>query len=293
MKVLLTSGTGYIGSGVARALKAAGHSVLAIARSEEASGKLLSAGVEPIKGDIKDPENIANFCTKCDAVVHTAMVYGSETQQVENVLANHLVSKLSGSETKVIYTSGIWVYGPSGDQAITEEAPLAPTPLVAWRPFVEQIYLKAAKNGLESIVIRPAMVYGGSGGVIGNMLDLARKNRLVRYVGTGTNYWSLIHVEDLGRLYVQALLAGRPGNIYNGSAGAAMTVYDLAVTLAEIVGIPGKVQSWPLQEARSTLGAYADALAMNLIVSSHKAQKELNWQPIEPELSQAYTVVAT
>jgi nucleoside-diphosphate-sugar epimerase len=294
MRVLLTSGTGYIGAGVARALKAAGHNVAALARSDESKRKLESAEIESIQGDIKKPETVMEASTKCDAIVHTAFVYGAETAQIEDSLSNHLIQQLAGTKKKIIYTSGVWVYGPCGDLFLTEEAPLVPVPLVAWRPAVEQAYLSAAKSGLHSIVIRPAMVYGGSSkGIFGEMIESARKNHVVRYVGTGTNNWSLIHVDDLGRLYVAALEKAPAGSVYNGSAGAPMTVHDIAIACSEIVGIPGKVQSWPLEEARKTLGAYADALATNVIISSAKAEKELGWKPTEPGLAKAYAVAST
>ncbi len=50
MKVFLTGATGYIGSGVAKKLLAVGHSVLGMARSNEAEAKLGEWGVEPFQG---------------------------------------------------------------------------------------------------------------------------------------------------------------------------------------------------------------------------------------------------
>lgn len=295
MKVLLTSGTGYIGAGVARALKASGHEVTALARSDESKRKLETAGVKAVSGDIKKPATVSSAATACDAIVHTAFVYGADTAQTERNLAEHLVKEFAGTSKKIIYTSGVWVYGPGGDQALTEEAPLIPTPLVAWRPAIEHAYLEAATHGLHSIVLRPAMVYGGSSraGIFGEMLESAKKNKVVKYVGTGTNHWSLIHVDDLGRLYVAALEKAPAGSVYNCSAGDAMTVHEVAIACSEILGMPGKVQSWPLEEARKVLGAYADALAVNVVVSSAKAQKELGWKAKESTLSKSYAALAS
>ena len=293
MRILLTSGTGYIGAAVAEALVTAGHTVRALARSDESKRKLEAAGIEAVQGDIKNPETVASAGTSCDAIVHTAFVYGAETAQTEDSLSHHLTEKLAGSKKKIIYTSGVWVYGPCGDLPLTEAAPVVPLPLVAWRPAIEQVYLNAAKNGLHSIVLRPGMVYGGgSRGILGEMIQSARKNNVVKYVGTGTNHWSLIHVDDLARLYLAALEKAPAGSVYNCSAGTPMSVHDIAITCSEIVGIPGKVQSWPVEDARKVLGAYADALATNVIISSAKAQKELCWKPLEAELANAYAVVS-
>jgi nucleoside-diphosphate-sugar epimerase len=294
MKVLLTSGTGYIGESLAQALLRAGHEVTALARSSASADKLEAAGVTAVDGNIGKPGAVAQEAVKHDAVIHTAFTYEKDCQAVEDALARALVGKLHETQKHLVYTSGVWVYGHvTGSQAITEDAALVPAPIVAWRPAVEQIYLDAASAGITSCVIRPAMVYGGTRGIIGDMFKYARKHGVVRYVGTGTNKWSLIHVEDLANLYVRALTLAAPGTIFNGSAGEAMSVHDVALVVAERAGIASKVQSWPLEEAQKQLGLFAEALTRSVVVSSSKAQRELAWMPTAPALADAYPQEAT
>ena len=289
MKVLLTSGTGYIGAAVARALKESAHDVAAIAHSPASSSKLGLAGIDAVDGDIRNPQHIAEVATTYDAVIHTAFAYDDDVAQVETKLATTLVESMAATGKRLIYTSGVWVYGSvSGSQAITEDAALIPAPLVAWRPAVENIYLGGAAKGISTSVIRPAMVFGGESGVIGDMFKYAAKHGVVRYVGTGTNLWSLVHVEDLATLYVKVLKHAEPGTVYNGSAGEAMTVHDIAIIVAERAGLASRVKSWPLNEAQKVLGLYADALTRSVVVSSAKAQRELQWKPISKQLSDAY-----
>lgn len=289
MKVLLTSGTGYIGESLAQALLTAGHEVAAVARSNASADKLQSVGVTAIEGDIKRPEALSAEAAKHDATIHTAFTYEKDCPAVEEALAKALVAKLQGTQKHLIYTSGVWVYGHvTGSQAITEEAALVPAPIVAWRPAVEEIYIESANAGVKSCVIRPAMVYGGTRGIIGDMFKHARKYGVVRYVGTGTNHWSLIHVQDLANLYVRALALAAPGTVFNGSAGEAISVHDVALVVAERSGIASKVQSWPLEEAQKSLGLFAEALTRSVVVSSSKAQRELLWTPVAPALADAY-----
>ncbi len=289
MKVLLTSGTGYIGAAVARALQAASHEVAAIARNARSSEQLSAAGITAVEGDITHAATIAAAATAYDAVIHTAFSHVDNPATVETQLAETLVESLKCSGKRLIYTSGVWVYGSvSGSQAITEEAALIPAPLVEWRPAVEKIYLASAPTGISSCVIRPAIVYGGEKGIIGDMFKYAAKHGVVRYVGTGTNLWSLVHVDDLATLYVKALKHAEPGTVYNGSAGEAMTVHDIAIVVAEKAGLSSRVKSWPLNEAQKVLGLYADALTRSVVVSSAKAQRELNWKPALTHFADAY-----
>jgi len=293
MKVLITSGTGYIGQAVAAALTGDGHEVCAVARSENSRRKLESSGIAVLAGDIKEPDAIVQKALSFDAFIHTAFSYDADRAEIETKLAQRVLAVLAGTGTRVIYTSGAWVYGSTtGLQAITEEGPITPTRLVSWRPSVENIYLGGKNSGLHSVIIRPAVVYGGKSGIIGQMFDYGEKHGVVRYVGTGTNLWSLVHVDDLANLYVAALHKAKAGSVYNSSAGEAMNVHAIALVVAEKLGIPSKIQSWTLEEARKVLGDYADALALSTIISSTKAQAELAWRPQHLSFSDAYGFVS-
>ncbi len=58
MRVFVTGATGFIGSAVAEELMAAGHTVTALARSEETAKKLSAKGIQPIPGNLDDMESL-------------------------------------------------------------------------------------------------------------------------------------------------------------------------------------------------------------------------------------------
>ena len=89
-------------------------------------------------------------------------------------------------------------------QDATEETPVNPIPLVAWRPDHEQLVLGAGHAGVRTVVIRPGVVYGGARGIVGDLLKDAA-NGLVRVVGTGKNHWACIYDRDLADLYVRVV----------------------------------------------------------------------------------------
>jgi nucleoside-diphosphate-sugar epimerase len=287
MKVFLTGATGYIGSAVAEALQLAGHDVLGLARSEEAARKLKEKQIETHRGDLSDAESVGLACHDADAVIHLACPGDATSERLDRILVDAVLDELEGTNKPFIYTSGVWVLGDTGDKVADENWPLSPTPLVAWRPAIEERVLKSVPDEVRSIVIRPALVYGRGGGIPAMLVGSARQGDSagsVRFVGTGNNRWPTIHVEDLADLYLRALRNAPAGALLHGASGESFKVRDAALAVAEAAGVPGNVVSWPLEEARKTLGPFADALALDQQVSGDRARRLLDWRPSKPSI---------
>src|SRR6188474_285850 len=77
MKVFLTGATGYIGSAVTERLRAAGHEVGALARSDASAGKLAATGIRAVRGDFSDPRSITAAAREADGVISLATTYDS------------------------------------------------------------------------------------------------------------------------------------------------------------------------------------------------------------------------
>jgi nucleoside-diphosphate-sugar epimerase len=283
MRVFMTGATGYIGAHVASELKRHGHDVVGLARNEPAIEKLLRAGVHPVAGDLEDSAVLHEMVRDADAVVHCGFPGGQHAPELEGVALDVMLDAVNSDHEAFIYTSGIWVYGDRGDAIVGEDAPLAPTPFVAWRPSHERRVLGAAAHHLRTIVIRPAMVYGDDGGLIGGMVDEGRRGR-VHVVGDGNNRWSCVRVDALAELYVLALERAERGSIYNASRGAAVPYVEIARAASRAAGSDGSIEHIPLADARRTMGAIAEALAADLQVSSERAARELGWEPHRPTI---------
>jgi nucleoside-diphosphate-sugar epimerase len=279
MEVFLSGATGYIGSAVAQALQKAGHKVTGLARTEEKAKHLESQGMRSLIGDLQKPEALAAAARAAESVIHTANTNDANSAQVDAAVVRAILKALEGTGKPFVYTSGVWVLGSTGDKVADERAPVNPTPLVAQRPAIEQAVLAYKDHGVRTIVIRPALVYGRGGSIPRMLAQSARETGAARYVGDGRNRWPFVDVDDLAQLYVLALEKAAPGSLYNAAHGPSYCVREVAEAASIGAGAKGKTQAWPLEEARKTMHAFADALVLDQQISGEKAKKELGWSP--------------
>jgi len=277
MNVFLTGATGYIGSVVAEAVIAAGHSVTGLARSDAAAGQMSLKGVTPLRGDLTSPETLVEAAKSADGVIHAGT---TNDGRVDGEAVRAMLDAVRGTGKPFIYTSGIWVLGNTGDTPADESATLNPIALVAWRPAVETMVLERAKDDVRAIVIRPAIVYGRGGGIPAELVKSARETGSARYVGDGRNRWPMVHVHDLADLFARALDRAAPGTLLHAADDTAFRVREIAAAASDAASAGG-ASSWPLEEARKSLGAYADALVLDQRISSEKAKTTLDWNPRE------------
>jgi nucleoside-diphosphate-sugar epimerase len=284
MNVLLTSATGYVGSAVAKALQTAGHQVIGIARSEASAQRLAASGIQPYRGDLTDAASLGQAAQMADAVIHTAATNDANMASVDRSAVETILAALEGTEKPFVYTSGIWVMGDTAGQVADETFPLYPSPIVAWRPAIEELVLAAAQQGVRSLVIRPALVYGQGGGLVAMLMQHGRDRNSVPVVGDGLNAWSLIHVEDLANLYVKAMEQAPAGTLLIGASGEYLPLKTIALAVARAAGVGDRIHSLTLDEARETWGLLADAIALDQKVSGERARQLLNWVPSAPSV---------
>ena len=282
MRIFLTGATGHVGSAVLEALLRAGHGVTALVRDREKANGMSVRGVQPIVGDLSSPKSYSAAAEACDTIIHTALEQSRRASDVDRLGIDALLGAAirhaaKGQPVAFVYTSDVWVLGNT-TSAAAEDAPIRPTPLVAWRPDHERVVLDAGRGRLlRTAVVRPGIVYGGGGGVIGDLLKDAA-NGLLRVVGDGRNRWACIYDRDLADLYVRVATTPDAAGIYHANDEADERVDDIVDAVARHAKMPPDVRHVPLLEARTKMGPYADALALNQIVRSPRA-RDLGWLP--------------
>jgi nucleoside-diphosphate-sugar epimerase len=276
MRIFLTGGTGYIGSAVLDALVRDGHQVDALVRNSEKSAQVQAHGARPIMGDLANPAGYARVAAEADGIVHAALTDTARGPQSDRTALDTFLAPLPGRQRFLIYTSGMWVLGPC-PTPVDESAPVNPIAQSAWRAPHETLVLSAASDSLRTMVVRPGVVYGGSRGIVGDLLRDAA-NGLVRVIGNGDNHWPLVYERDLGELYVRLATTAGASGIFHATDEGDEKVNDLVAAIAEHVRIKPSVRRVPLPEARTKMGPYADALALDQIVRSARS-RALGWQP--------------
>lgn len=281
MRVFVTGATGYIGSAVAAAFARTGHEVFGLARSPEKASRLAASEVQPVFGALDEPASYRDAASSCQILIHCAAEPSARHWDLHKLTLETLldVAVLSRRPRKLIATSGVWVYGDTGESLVDESSPLDPPLFVNPRPDADDSVLKANGGNVSTLVIRPGCVYGGAGGLTGDWFKTASEEGAARIVGDGGFRWSMVHVQDLADLYVRAAESLLSGEIFNATDRSRFTVLECARAASQAAGASGRVEPLPLREAARTLGPYAECLTLNQHVDSSKAVRLLRWTP--------------
>jgi len=281
MKIFVTGSTGYIGGAVVKELVQAGHQVTGLFHKPEKEALLKSLGAAGIQGDLTNVEAWKDQAADHEAILHAGFAQGMEGGAIDRKVVEALLgaAQAKGVTQSFIYTSGTWVLGKAGYDPANESTPTDyPNPIVAWRPAVEQLALQGGSGKLKTAVIRPGVVYGGKGGLLAGFWDSAVKKGTVTYIGKGENVWSCVYRGDLALLY-RLVAEKKATGIFHGVDGAFPQLREVAQAVLRTAGKPGLAQSLPVEEARKTMGPFADALGdLDQMVWAFRP-KELGWKP--------------
>lgn len=214
MHVLVTGCGGFLGSHIVQQLLQRGDSVRGLGRNEYPS--LVAAGMQPVRGDIRDADCVQAACRGVDAVVHTAAkagVWGDwktyhdiNTVGTENVIRGCQREQVG----TLVYTSSPSVTFDGGDQTNIDESTPYPTRWMCHYPHTkalgEQAVLAAHQPGqLQTVSLRPHLIWGEQDPhLFPRLIARARSGRL-RIVGDGQNRIDTVHVENAAAAHLCAL----------------------------------------------------------------------------------------
>ena len=244
--VLVTGGTGFIGSSLAIALLKEGCNVRILRRPHSDLRAIGSAEVEHRFGDVRDVDSLKRAVSGCDTVFHTAAVVSYWRRDRErmydiNIVGtrNVIAACLETGIQKLIHTSSVAAVGFPEEGTWADE-----TNQFNWEPFnigyriskhrAEQEVLSALTLGLPAVIVNPSIVVGPRdinfhGGQI--VRDIYRK-RLLVYADGGMN---IVHVDDVVRGQIAAARQGRIGERYI-LCGENLAIREIFKTTAEVVG---------------------------------------------------------
>lgn len=282
MDVFLTGGTGLVGSAVLSALLEDGHTVRALARSDSSAATLEAAGATVVRGDMADTALLTEQARATDGFIHTAAAADGKDAERDAALLDAVLPALAGSGKPYVHTSGVWVHGAG---TIDEDTPFAPPQLTAWRLPLDARVRAAAADGVRSVLIAPGIVYGRGSGLPAMVQDGPRSDDgALLLPGDGEQHWTTVHAEDLGRLYVLALIQAAAGSYYLGVSGQNPTVREIGEAASRGAGRDTTVVGSSAEDTESRLGALAGAFLLDQQASGAKARTELGWKPTAPSM---------
>jgi nucleoside-diphosphate-sugar epimerase len=282
MRVFVTGATGFVGSAVVQELLAAGHEVLALARSEASAAALQEEGIAVHRGSLEEPAALRRGAAEADGVIHTAFIHDftrfAASCETDRRVIEALAAELAGSDRPLIVTSGTGVLRTGG--VVTEDdraPPDHPNPRIA----TEQAADAAAMQGARALVVRLPQVHGdGDHGFTPLLCGIARDKGVAAYIGDGSNRWSAVHRFDAARLYRLALeKAGPPGTRYHAVAEEGVPLREISDVIGRQLNVPAV--SIPPEQAAEHFGWFAHFAAMDNGTSSRRTRDDLGWEPKE------------
>jgi UDP-glucose 4-epimerase len=301
MRVLVTGGAGYIGSGVVEELIAQGHVAVVYDNLSKGHRDAVHPQAAFVHADLLDPAPLREALAGVDAVVHMAAdsLVGESVKEPAKYYRNNVVAGLAlldgmraAGVRRLVFSSTAAVYGEPAKQPIEEDDPTAPTnPYGASKlAFEHALRWYSAAYGLRSVSLRYFNAAGATAlcrerhdpetHLVPLVLQAAAGSLPeVTVFGTdyptpdGTCVRDYIHVSDLARAHVlalEALASGHPGGAYNlGCGGAGYSVRQVIDVAQEVCGRAIPIRIGPRRAGDPAV----------LVASSSRIARDLGWRP--------------
>ncbi len=253
MKVAVTGASGHIGVNLCRELVNQGYDIKALIHTNTES--LRDIPLEPVQGDLKDPESLKALVQNADIVIHLGAVIsirGDRTGELFdiNVEGTRRICEAAqkASVKRLIHFSSIHalLHRPY-DQVLDENRPLAVEDKMSYsrsKAKAEQIVLDAVRNGLDAVILSPTAVIGPfdyAPSLMGRALILLALGRLPALVPGGYDW---VDVRDVVKTSIAAIEKGGKGQRYLLS-GHWMTLKQISVLVSQLIDFRPKKFTCP------------------------------------------------
>ena len=293
-KILILGATGYLGLPLSLALLRNSHTVYGLASSPAKAALLARQEIIPVLGTASDSTAYLSPIESAhiDIVIDCSAANAGSAQILEDcVRVGKKRLEHGGPKLGFIYTSGMWVHGSSTEERVNDLDPVdvpsakrQPAQLVAWRPELERKLL-AARDVLNVIVLRPALLYGRECPIWSEIyfvpvLSAVKEGKSdVELAAKEDAMPVLVHVDDVVSGFVAA--AERLEML---SGSGVYPVFDLSTStesmklvleaIARGLGFKGNI---------SLIGTggnvFAEAMNVSMFGDSGRAKKLLGWEP--------------
>lgn len=277
MNILVTGGSGFIGSHIVDKLVKQGHNVRVFDEQNP-----LREDVEWFKGNLLNENDVLKACKDIEFIYHLAAIadvniaisHPALCLQVNEIGTLNVLNAASAMEVeRVILASTSWVYGKT-EGAVDENTPIQPPDHIYTKTKIgqEHLFITWHKHtALKYTILRYGIPYGPrmrTNMAIAIFVRKAMRGEPITIFGDGTQGRCFIYVEDLAEGNVAALKKNAENQIFNLAGAEFVTLNQIAEALRENFG-ELKVEHTP-PRPHDFKGA---------IINIEKAQQLLSWEP--------------
>lgn len=309
---LITGATGFLGSHLAEACTARGHTVSTIARPGSDTSLIEPLGVKIHRGDLTDSACLQSAVEGVDVVVNCAAKVGDwgpvESYREVNVEAlRKLLEACRGRPLRrFVQISSLGVYAARHHYGTDESEPLPAQHMDGYtqtKVEAETVALEYQRHyGVPVVVLRPGFIYGPRDRTVLPKLIDSLRNGEMRYIGGGKGALNTIYIGNLiEAIFLAVEQSQAVGQVYNLTDGEFVSKRRFIEAVAEGMALEKPRRSIPLwlarilawameRQARRKQAAAAPRLTqarlkflgLNLDYSIDKARRELGYRPGVP-----------
>lgn len=305
MKILVTGGTGFLGRYLVSALLDRGHRVYLMGRNFSGVQDLIADGAVPISCDLRDDEAVRGACAGINTVYHMGALVSQwgERSDFFDINVGGTAAVLAGCREhavkRCIYVSSTCVtLSSQGQSNATEQAPYEQRLTSLYSLSKQRAErLVQATTDVQTVIIRPSIVFGPGDKWLSSIVEDAYKHRLYQF-GNGQNQVDMTYVDNVIHALMLALYAVNvSGQTYIITNDEHVVLWDMIRTLLYRLKCPTNARYVPLPIARAAAAAMEQRASLdgtkplftrfviNLLANTQTydisaARRDLNYTPL-------------
>ncbi len=260
MKLLITGGTGFIGSRLALQAQRRGLQVVVAGQVNTAAERarheeLSRSGVQVVQGPLQDAQYARAIAEGCQVVIHLAAAQHEANVpdayfEAVNVVGTRTLLQAcqAANVQRFVYGSTIGVYGDTAGATLDENSPARPVNVYGRTKLAAEQVVQTFGSALPTSIVRISETYGPGDFRLLKLFRAIERGRFI-FIGTGLNRRQLIHVRDLVRaLFLASEHPAAVGQIVVAAGQEVLTTRQMVEQVAQALGQPAprlRAPMWP------------------------------------------------